>query len=83
MKNSFMAIIGGVLVLVVGLVLSTVILDRADASGVDVNIGSFAGARALNDLIPLMYYAVLVLFSVGLMSLGGAGLAGKGPMGGR
>ena len=83
MKQAFMAIIGGVLVLVVGLVLSGTILSRAASSGSDASIGSFAGAQALNDLVPLMYYAVLVLFSVGLLSVGGAGLANRGPLGGR
>ena len=37
-------------------------------------------AQALNDLVPLVYYAVVVLIGVGMMGLGAAGLTGRGPM---
>ena len=54
-QQNIAAIIGGVLTIVVGLVLSTTILAQAAASGGGATIGSFAGAQALNDLVPLVY----------------------------
>ncbi len=75
-----MALIGGVLFLVLGLVLSSTILSQAATSGSSANIGSFSGAQNVNDLIPLLYYFGLAVGSMTLIGLGGAGLAGKGPM---
>jgi|TARA_B100001750_G_scaffold184845_1_gene153774 hypothetical protein len=80
-QQNIAAIIGGVLTIVVGLVLSTTVLAQAAASGGSTAIGSFAGAQSLNDLVPLVYYAVVVLLGVGMMGLGAAGFAGKGPFG--
>ena len=37
--------------------------------------------RALNDLIPLVYIAAIVMVGVGLIGMGGAGYVGMGPMG--
>jgi hypothetical protein len=81
MRSSIGSIIAGVLVIVVGLVLSSTILTQAAASGSAANIGSFSGARDLNDLVPLIYYAGIVVISLGLMALGGAGVTGRGPLG--
>ena len=75
-------IVGGVLTVVVGLVLSNVIINQAATSGSNPKIGSFSGAQSLNDLVPLVYYAAVVMIGVGLIGIGAAGLAGKGPMGG-
>ena len=75
-----MAIIMGVITIVVGLVMSDVVLSQAATSGADANIGSFTGARSFNDLVPVIYFAALVIISVGLIGLGAAGLAGSGPM---
>ncbi len=80
-QQNIAAIIGGVLTIVVGLVLSSTVLAQAASSGGSASIGSFAGAQALNDLVPLVYYAVVVLIGVGMMGLGAAGLTGRGPMG--
>ncbi|MEM3170296.1 MAG: hypothetical protein QW838_05930 [Candidatus Nitrosotenuis sp.] len=70
MKTAIVTLIGGVLLLVFGLVLSDVVLDQAVAAGGAASIGSFSGARALNDIIPLVYYAVIVIAGVGLIGLG-------------
>jgi len=75
------AIIMGVIVIVVGLVLETTILSQAASAGGNANIGSFSGAQSLNDLVPLIYNAAIVMLGVGLMGVGAAGFAGKGPMG--
>ena len=75
-----MLIIVGVITLVVGLVLETTILTQAATAGSNAKIGSFSGAQALNDLVPLIYNAVIVMVGVGMMGLGALGLAGHGPM---
>lgn len=73
-KASIGAVVGGVLTIVVGLVLSNTILSQAAASGSSASIGSFSGAQSLNDLVPLIYYAVVVLIGVGLMGIGARGI---------
>ena len=75
------SIIMGVIVIVVGLVLEVTILSTASSAGGNANIGSFSGAQSLNDLVPLIYNAAVVMLGVGLMGVGAAGFAGKGPMG--
>ena len=80
MKGQLSAIIMGVIILVVGVILESTILDRAASAGSDTNIGSFAGAQALNDLVPLVYNAAIVIIGVGLIGLGSFGMVGKGPL---
>jgi len=80
MQSQILAIIGGVLVIVIGLVLEVTILAQATTSGADSNIGSFSGAQALNDLVPLVYNAAIVMIGVGLIGAGGLGIAGRGPL---
>jgi len=70
-----------VIVIVVGLVLETTVLSRASTAGSNVVIGSFSGAQSLNDLVPLIYKAAVVMLGVGMMAIGAAGFAGRGPMG--
>ena len=70
-----LAIIMGVITIVVGLVLFTTILSQATTSGDDSRIGSFSGAQALNDLVPLVYIAAIVVMGVGLIGLGGLKIA--------
>jgi len=78
------SIIMGVIVIVVGLVLETTILAQATTAGSNANIGSFSGAQSLNDLVPLIYNAAVVMLGVGIMmAIGAAGFAGRGPMGRR
>ena len=72
-QASIASIIGGVLTIVVGLVLANTVVTQA--ASVTASIGSFAGASSLNDLVPLVYYAVIVLIGVGMMALGGYGIA--------
>ncbi len=69
-------IILGVVVLVIGLVLTTVVSDQTSTIGASTSLGSFAGASALLDLVPLVYVAAIVLLAAGLM----AGGIGKGPL---
>ena len=76
------SIIMGVIVIVVGLVLETTVLSQAATAGGNANIGSFSGAQSLNDLVPLIYNAAVVMLGVGMMVIGAAGFAGRGPMSG-
>ncbi len=68
-------IILGVIVLIVGLVLTTVVSDQTSTIGASVSIASFAGASALLDLVPLVYVAAIVLLAAQLMT-SGAGFGG-------
>ena len=80
MKTSFLALLGGVLVMVVGLILASTIISTAVTAGTSTGIGSFTGAQSINDLMPLLYYAGLAISSLSLMGIGGAGIAGRGPL---
>jgi hypothetical protein len=80
MRSSMTALIFGVLIIVVGLVLESTILSQAATAGSSANIGSFSGAQDLNDLVPLVYNAAVVVMGVGLIGLGAAGIGGKGPL---
>ena len=82
-RSKIGTIIGGVITLVIGMVLASPVNTQAASTGSDANIGSFTGAQALNDLIPLVYIAAIVMVGVGLIGMGGAGYLGMGPMGRR
>ncbi len=79
MGKQMTLLIFGVLIIVVGLVLESTILSTAASAGGSSNIGSFSGAQDLNDLVPLVYNAAIVVMGVGLIGLGGLGLLGRGP----
>ena len=68
------------IVIVAGLVLETSVLSQASTAGSNANIGSFSGAQSLNDLMPLIYNAAALMLVVGMMAIGAAGFAGRGPM---
>lgn len=74
------AIFGALLVMVIGLVLAGTVISVAVTAGTVTGIGSFTGAQSLNNLMPLLYYFILIALSVSGMAIGGAGLAGKGPL---
>tara|TARA_B100000929_G_scaffold192756_1_gene152743 strand:+ start:690 stop:971 length:282 start_codon:yes stop_codon:yes gene_type:complete len=77
-QAQIMSVVAGVLTIVIGLVLAKTVIATAAAPG--AGIGSFSGASSLNDLVPLVYYAVVVMIGVGMMGLGAAGITGKGPL---
>ncbi len=70
-------IILGVIILVVGLVLTTVVSDQTSTIGASTSLGSFAGASALLDLVPLVYVAAVVLLAAALMASGAGIGVGK------
>lgn len=80
-QTRIISIVAGVITLVIGLVLSDVIVDTAATQGAAANLASFSGAKSLNDLLPLVYYAAVVMLGVGMIGIGAAGFAGRGPMG--
>jgi hypothetical protein len=81
-QQRIVSIIMGVIVIVVGLVLESTIFSQAASAGSNANIGSFSGAQSLNDLVPLIYNASVVMLGVGMMAIGAAGFAGRGPIAG-
>jgi hypothetical protein len=80
MQARIVSIVGGVITLVIGLVLSGVITDAAATAGGNSMITSFSGAKSINDLIPLIYFTVIVMVAVGMIGVGLGGFMGKGPM---
>jgi hypothetical protein len=120
MQARIVSIVGGVITLVIGLVLSGVIISAATAAGISgqvyncrdsssdvvgtatteegcksvtgadatktvlkdkATITSFSGAQSINDLVPLVYFTVIVMVAVGMIGVGLGGFAGRGPMG--
>ena len=79
MQARIVSIVGGVITLVIGLVLADVIISTAATSGGGA-IGSFSGAKSINDLVPLIYFTVIVMVGVGMIGVGIGGFAGRGPM---
>ena len=56
--------------------------SQAAFAGSNANIDSFSGSQSLNGLVSLTYNAAVVMLSVGMMAIGAAGFAGRGPVGG-
>lgn len=83
MQGRIVAIIAGVLTITIGLVLGTIVVDQAATAGADTGkIGSFAGARSIMNLVPLIYYTAIVMLGVGMIGIGAGGFMGRGPMAG-
>ncbi len=66
-----LALVGGIMLLVIGLAFGPTVLAFAASSGADTNIGSFSGVQNLNDLQPLIYYLLLTVSALALMGSGG------------
>ena len=80
--QSIGALILGMVTIVIGLILSTIVNSQAATSGAAANIGSFSGAQSMNDLVPLVFIVAIVMLGVGLMGIGAAGALGFGPTAG-
>ena len=80
MVAPILGLFGGVLFLVFGLILASTIISQGATAGSDAQIGSFSGAQSLNDLVPFIYYTVVIIGGLGAIGAGGAGLAGRGPL---
>ena len=78
LQGRIVAIIAGVLTITIGLVLADIIVSQSAAT--TGKIDSFSGARAVNDLIPLIYYTGIVMLGIGMIGIGAGGFMGRGPM---
>jgi hypothetical protein len=79
MGHNITLVIGGMVVFIVGLIVAGVVNSIASTQGAAANIGSFSGAKNLNDLLPTIFYIGLLVVGLGAMSIGAAGAAGRGP----
>lgn len=68
--NNIQLIIGGMVLFIIGLIVAGVVNGIAASTGVAVNIGSFAGAKPINDLIPTLFYIGLMVGGLGAMGIG-------------
>lgn len=71
MRGPILALFGGMLFLIFGLVLGPTIISQAVTSGTATGIGSFSGVQSISDLIPLIYYTVVAVGGLGLIGAGG------------
>lgn len=71
MKGPILALFGGMLFLIFGMVLGPTIIAQAVTSGTSTGIGSFAGVQSISDLVPLIYYTVVAIGGLGLIGAGG------------
>ena len=76
MTNQLVAILVGILTLVIGLVLADVVLEAVTVGGQKAD--SFAGASAVNNLIPVVYFTVVVAIAIGMIGTGALGMMGRG-----
>ena len=60
-------IMGAVLIMVIGSIFSGVVLTQFAASGASTLAPSFSGAKATNDLMPTLYYLILIIISLSLL----------------
>ena len=78
MRNSLVmpiiGLFGGVLFLVFGLILASTIISQAVTAGTTTGIGSFSGTTALNNLVPFIYYTVVIVGGLGAIGAGGYGV---------
>ena len=76
MTNQLVAILVGILTLVIGLVLADVVLEAVTVPSERAE--SFAGAPAVNNLIPVVYFTVVVAIGIGMIGSGALGMMGRG-----
>ncbi len=60
-------IMGAVLIMVIGSIFSGVVLTQFASSGASTLAPSFSGAKATNDLMPTLYYLILIIISLSLL----------------
>lgn len=77
LKMQIGMIVTGLIVIVIGLSLAPTILSTAATTGANTQINSFSGSKALNDLVPLIYFVVIVATAVGFIGFGAAGIYRK------
>ncbi|MGH7774666.1 MAG: hypothetical protein ACREQA_20775 [Candidatus Binatia bacterium] len=65
-------LVGALILMLLALAFSGTIIDFATTSGGNAKIGSFSGAKSMNDLFPLLYYVIVIV-----LTLAAVGLLGK------
>ncbi len=61
------AVIIGLIMMVIGYALSTVLLGSAATAGSDTNAPSFSGFQGISDLGPLVFISAVIMSGVGLI----------------
>ncbi len=79
-KKGIAAIFGGMLLMVIGLILSQTIVTTAVTATTTTGIDSFAGTVQITRLAPLIFVSVIIGSGVALVGAALAGFAGYGPM---
>lgn len=69
-----LSLFGGVLFLVFGLILAGTIISQAVTAGTTTGIGSFSGAQNLNNLVPFLYYTIVIVGGLSAIGFGGYGV---------
>lgn len=62
---------GGLLLMVIGYSLFSIIISSAATAGSNSQIGSFVGTRGISDLGPLVFVAAVIVAGVGLIGVAG------------
>ncbi len=70
MGNNILLVVSGMVVFIVGLIVAGVVNSIAATQGAAGNIGSFSGAKNLNDLLPTIFYIGLLIIGLGAMGIG-------------
>ena len=70
MGNNILLVVSGMVVFIVGLIVAGVVNSIAATQGAAANIGSFSGAKNLNDLLPTIFYIGLLIIGLGAMGIG-------------
>lgn len=65
--NPLVGIFGGMLLVVIGLILSVVVIDTAATTGSDAQTPSFTGVRSVNDVVPLIFTGGIALLGMFIM----------------
>lgn len=79
MQARLIAIGFGILIIAIGFIIEPLVVEQAPMTG-GTSIGSFAGAKSIVDLLPIIYRFSIVLLGLGSIGIGVGGFLGKGPM---
>lgn len=80
-QSALTALFGGFIVFIVGSALAGTVVANFATAGSNASLGSFTGAKGINDLGPLIFYIGLVVLGMAMMVFGGLGALNKGPLG--
>ena len=79
MRARFNAIAVGIFIIAIGCMLEPFVVGQSEMTG-GTSIGSFAGAKSIVDLLPIIYRTAIVVFGLGSIGIGLGGFIGRGPM---